>query len=129
VIFDNASVDDIASYVRGLNDPRIVYRRSEEFLPVTDSWNAAIEMARGDYVTLLGDDDGLTPGYFVRLESIVKQFGCPDIIYSSLYQFVHPNVAPWEPGGYLAYIRNGFFFVGQDEPFEMSPDQVVKARR
>src|SRR5260370_42182074 len=71
VIFDNASTDPIREHVIGLNDTRIRYERSDEFLPVTSSWNRAIDLARGEYVILLGDDDALTPNYFAKLKEIV----------------------------------------------------------
>ena len=61
-VFDNASTDPIGEHIASLDDPRVRYARSEAFLPVTDSWNNALKMARGDYVILLGDDDGLAPG-------------------------------------------------------------------
>ena len=43
-------------------------------LPVTDSWNSAIDLATGDYVVFLGDDDGLAPRYFSRIEAVIREF-------------------------------------------------------
>ena len=129
VIFDNASTDDIGGYVTGISDQRIRYERSDEFLPVTDSWNRALNLASGDYVTLLGDDDGLTPGYFERLSKIIDEFSAPDVLYSALYQFLHPGVAPWERRGYVADVKNGFFFVGRRTPFVLSKEDARKAVR
>ena len=63
VIADNASTEDIAGYVASLDDPRIVFVRSDEPLPVTANWNAAIDASSGDMVIMLGDDDALLPGY------------------------------------------------------------------
>lgn len=127
VIFDNASEEDLAGYVAGLNDQRVVFARSNDFLPVTDSWNRALGMATGDYVTLLGDDDGLMPGYFAALARLVQAFNNPDVIYTNILQFFHPGVAPWEPRGYVADIRNAFFFDQQTEPFLLSDREVMKA--
>lgn len=127
IIFDNASKSELADYVRGLADPRIRYDRSDEFLSVTESWNRAIDMATGDYVVFLGDDDGLTPNYFSRMLTLIEKFGNPEIVYSAIYQFIHPGVAPWARGGYVAEVKNGFFFVGQKEPFMLSPEQAFKA--
>ena len=61
-VFDNASTEPLRDAVEAFGDRRIAYARSDRFLPVTDSWNNAIDLARGDYVLLIGDDDGLTPG-------------------------------------------------------------------
>src|SRR5437870_3007604 len=90
VIFDNASTDPIREYLQRLGDDRVRYARSDEFLPVTSSWNRAIDLAHGDYVVLLGDDDGLTPNYFSRLQEIIEKFGRPDLVYNNIYQFWHP---------------------------------------
>jgi len=127
VIFDNASTGDIAGYVKSISDQRIRYERSDNFLPVTDSWNRAINLATGDYVTVLGDDDGLTPGYFTKLSRIIEKFGSPDVLYSGIYQFMHPGVAPWERRGYVADVKNGFFFIGRKAPFLLSSKEALKA--
>ena len=129
VIFDNASTDDIAGYVNNISDQRIRYQRSNDFLPVTDSWNRAVNLANGDYVTVLGDDDGLTPGYFSKLSRIIVGFGSPDVLYSAIYQFWHPGVAPWERSGFVADVKNGFFFVGRKTPFLLSAKEASKAVR
>ncbi len=127
VVFDNASTGDINGYVKSISDQRIRYERSDDFLPVSDSWNRAINLATGDYVTLLGDDDGLTLGYFTRLSQIIEEFGSPDVLYSAIYQFLHPGVAPWERRGYVADLKNGFFFVGRQTPFLLSAEEASKA--
>lgn len=127
IIFDNASKNELSSYVKQLDDARIIYDRSDEFLPVTDSWNRAINMATGNYITFLGDDDGLTPNYFSRIAQIIQKYEAPELLYSAIYQFVHPGVAPWAQAGYIAEVKNGFFFKEKKEPFMLSPKQVSKA--
>ena len=129
VIFDNASTEDIRGHIKNLDDRRIRYERSDEFLPVTASWNRAIDLARGDYVTFLGDDDGLTPGYFNKLSQIIDDFKSPEILYSALFQFMHPGVAPWDRGGYVADLKNAFFFVGRQTPFLLQKEDTSKAVR
>ena len=127
VVFDNASTDDIAGHVAGLSDKRIRYARSDEFLPVTDSWNSAIDLATGDYVVFLGDDDGLAPRYFSRIEAVIREFRSPEVLYCAIYCFMHPGVAPWDRQGYVADVKNGFFFVGRDAPFLLSRSEAQRA--
>jgi glycosyltransferase involved in cell wall biosynthesis len=127
VIFDNASSDPVSGYVDTLKDPRIRCERSDEFLPVTDSWNRAMAMARGDYVALLGDDDGLAPDYFKNMQRIVERFDAPELIYSGLYQFIHPGVAPWAPEGYVSDLKYAFFFGDHEEPFPLSAEDAHRA--
>jgi glycosyltransferase involved in cell wall biosynthesis len=127
VVFDNASEDPVGDHVRSLGDSRIRHVRSDEFLPVTSSWNRAIDLARGDYVILLGDDDGLTPHYFRRVQEIVEKFHRPDVIYNNIYQFWHPGVARWEPSGYLIDVRHGFFFADREAPFRLTGKEARRA--
>jgi hypothetical protein len=94
---------------------------------VTSSWNRAIDLARGDYVTLIGDDDGLTPNYFEKLADLVATFDHPNVVYTSLYQFFHPTVAPWESAGYVEEVRNGFFFHNRSAPFLLNPQAAQRA--
>jgi glycosyltransferase involved in cell wall biosynthesis len=127
VVFDNCSTEDIRGYVESLKNPQIRYARSDAFLPVTDSWNSAIDLAKGDYVIFLGDDDGLAPGYFTDAEKIIRDFNTPDVLYSTIFQFMHPGVAPWDRAGYVAELKNAFFFVGKDKPFLLQKDDIQKA--
>jgi glycosyltransferase involved in cell wall biosynthesis len=127
LVFDNASEEPIGAHVESLADRRIRYARSDAFLPVTESWNQAIDRARGDYVIVLGDDDGLAPGYFSKLRQIIDDFERPEIVYTALYQFMHPGVAPWDPSGYVADVRNGFFFREHSAPFRLEPSDMRHA--
>lgn len=127
VIFDNASSEDIAGHVKNLAHPKIRYERSQEFLPVTDSWNRAIDLAKGQYVTLLGNDDGLAPGYFSKMADIISKFDKPDYLYTAIYQFMNPGVLPTKPDGYVLELKDGFFFVRRKAPFLLSDEDRFKA--
>jgi hypothetical protein len=120
-VFDNASSEPLRDTVEAFGDSRIAYARSERFLPVTDSWNNAIDLARGDYVLLIGDDDGLTPHALESIADVLKSHNHPDVVYTALYQFFHPGVAPWEPSGYVSRLRYGFFFSDRMDAFRLDP--------
>ena len=40
---------------------QIVYLRSDQALPMGENWERGLRACSGDYVTVLGDDDGLMP--------------------------------------------------------------------
>jgi len=109
IVSDNCSQDDIAGYVAELADKRIRYFRTDAFLPVTDNWNNALAQSHGDYVVMLGDDDGLLPGYFSRLVQTMGSFPQPDFIYVSAYFFAYPGVMPDSPKGFLRRDQNRYF--------------------
>lgn len=132
VVFDNASSEPIEDYLTSLNDKRIRYKRSAEFLPVTDSWNKAMGYATGDYVIMLGDDDGLAPEYMNTIIRYAREFNEPDFIYSGRYFFVHPGAQTIELSGYLDSSHYGFFFFNTDkslrnEAYLLNPNDAHKA--
>jgi glycosyltransferase involved in cell wall biosynthesis len=120
VISDNDSVDDISGYIAELADPRIVYLRTSSFVPVTDNWNNALGASSGDYVVMLGDDDGLLPGYFSGLLAAMADFVDPDFVYVSALFFAYPGVMPDAPDGFLRTDQNRFF--SGTAPYWLDPD-------
>lgn len=126
VIADNASEQDIGSYVSELDDPRILYRRSDDFLPVTENWNRALAMATGDFVLMLGDDDGLLPGYVRRIAELIEMFNEPELIYTGALLFTYPGVAPAHPAGFLASESYASFLRGRNAPFVLAPAAARK---
>ncbi|HEX2542306.1 MAG TPA: glycosyltransferase family A protein [Caldimonas sp.] len=109
VISDNCSEDDIRGYVGSLGDARIKYVRTSELVPVTENWNLALETSSGDYVVMLGDDDGLLPGYFSTLLAAMERFPDPDFIYVSALFYAYPNVLPEAPEGLLRRDQSSAF--------------------
>ncbi len=121
IVSDNDSEEDIAGYVASCSDPRIRYRRTARFVPVTENWNYALEPSTGDYVIMLGDDDGLMPGYFRTMSELVTTFDHPELVYTSGYLFAYPGVLPEHPNGVLDHYRNGVFFESRTDPFWLDP--------
>lgn len=110
IISDNFSEEDIAGYVRSIDDSRIKYFRTDKFVPVTDNWNNALAKSDGDYVIMLGDDDCLMKGYFSTLKKIIEEHDAPDLIHTSAFQYAYPGVRPGFPEGYLhSYVSRKIF--------------------
>lgn len=101
IVADNCSCDNVPEYVASLRDPRIVCIRADTPLPVTENWNRALNASSGDYVIMLGDDDGLVPGYFEQLRDVSASLNNPDFIYQGAYHFAFPGVLPDLPAGGL----------------------------
>ena len=126
IVSDNFSEDDIRGYVASLGDDRIKYFRTDEFLPVTKNWNNALEKSTGDYVVMLGDDDGLMPSYFRKAKDLIEQFQTPDMLYTGAYNYGYPNATKEHPEGYLHTYSYADFFQGVTDPFLLDP---AEARR
>lgn len=117
IVSDNYSDEDIAGYVLSLNDPRIKYFRTDAFIPVTDNWNNALEQSDGDYIVMLGDDDGLMKGYFSTLKRVIEKYDEPDFIYTSAFLYAYPGVLPGFPDGFLRSYNNRKIYRSDGRPF------------
>lgn len=118
VISDNASTDDACAYAASLGDPRIRCFRTERLLPVTDNWNAALERGTGDYLIMLGDDDGLMRGCLACAKALVEEWDYPDAIYTEACQYAYPDVIPGHPEGFIQFGYNAFL-EGATHPFRL----------
>lgn len=62
VVQDNSDNDDLETFLSSnICDSRMRYNHTWERLDAIENFNKAAEMATGEYVTFLGDDDGVNP--------------------------------------------------------------------
>lgn len=93
VVSDNASVDDTRSVVTQAGDPRVRYVRSEEPLAQPDSWEFAVGHARGEWITVLGDDDGMAPSLLDRVDAVVVD-GSTSVVAWGEAWYTHAELPP-----------------------------------
>ena len=129
VIADNCSDEDVPGFVTSLGDPRIRLLRSETPLPVTENWNRALDASSGDYVLMLGDDDGLLQGALSAIQQLVQAYGTPELIYTGAFLFAYPGVLPDAPKGFLQDYRAAGFFAGRSEPFWLEHRDALRLVR
>jgi glycosyltransferase involved in cell wall biosynthesis len=129
IVYDNCSDEDLGGYVRSLNDPRVLYFRTDHFVSATENWNNAIERSTGDYVVMIGDDDILMRGYFTSLLKLLGDFPDPDLIYTGALLYAYPGVMPFAPAGYLATHNWASFLRGADKPYWLDRDQALSVVR
>lgn len=60
VIRDCGDAAGLAEEVAAINDRRLIYHNAPP-VSMTENWNRAVAMASGEYVCIIGDDDGLSP--------------------------------------------------------------------
>lgn len=68
VVHDTSDDDVLASYAKGITDSRLIYRHIRDPLSMTENHNRALRLARGEYVCVIGDDDGVSPEIEVATE-------------------------------------------------------------
>ena len=70
LVCDNASSDDTEAVVSSFGDPRLRYVRNERDLGMVGNWNRCIELARGELIANLADDDVMMPDRLARQVAI-----------------------------------------------------------
>jgi len=92
VVSNNASDDHTAATIdRIAADPRVRSVRTPRVLPQPDSWEFAFEHARGEWITLLSDDDAAVPSLLARVAAVTA--GTAVVAYRKAW-YVHPDVDP-----------------------------------
>ena len=112
VVSDNANIDETQSVLKSFaSDMRLKVVRLEKAVCVTDNWNNALKASSGDYVLMMGDDDCLLPGYFKRMEGVLKRYNDPDCVMYNGYSYLAPYSIPEDA---KAYYKDPFFDYGPE---------------
>lgn len=71
VVCDNCSSSETKQVVDSLGSGKIKYVRSGVPLAMSDNWELALSHAVGEYVIVIGDDDGLLPNALTDLDLFI----------------------------------------------------------
>jgi glycosyltransferase involved in cell wall biosynthesis len=74
VVGDDGETDAIRAWGEelGRRDPRVRYRRNRRRLGLAGNWNALADAARGEFITIIGDDDRLLPDFVKNLSEAAR---------------------------------------------------------
>jgi hypothetical protein len=72
IVSDNCSSPATKAVVDECASPKVRYVRTAEPVAMSTNWEFAVAEARGEYVTVLGDDDGLLPHALAELDRLVR---------------------------------------------------------
>lgn len=86
VIADNHGGPAVAQVIADAASDKIKYYRTDEVLPMTVNWERGLAHCSGEYITILGDDDGLMPRTLTILRQLIAATGA--------------KVVTWEPHTY-----------------------------
>jgi hypothetical protein len=75
VVCDNHSSPDTRAVVEAAASPRLRYVRAPRPLAMSANWELAVGEAEGEYVTVLGDDDGLLPFALAEADHLIHRHG------------------------------------------------------
>jgi hypothetical protein len=72
---DAVAAAEVAAIVDAASSPRIRHLSSDRPLAMSANWERGLNEAQGEYVTVLGDDDGLIPYALRELDRLVTRTG------------------------------------------------------
>jgi glycosyltransferase involved in cell wall biosynthesis len=81
IVLDNQSADNTVPWLKSQSDSRIRLYHSMAPLSIVDSWARAVGVEKHEYMTLIGHDDRLDPGFLDAIKRLIDR--CPD---AKLYQ-------------------------------------------
>jgi len=74
IVLDNCSTDGTSEYIQSLNDERIIIYRSSTSLSIEDNWARIVGVNKNEFVTIIGHDDILFPGYLAEMERLILAY-------------------------------------------------------
>ncbi len=93
---DDGKVNETERYIRKLNNARILYYRNSRNVRPADNFNRGLQIARGEWVCFLHDDDLLIANALQRMGRLIKAYEFLDkkplgAISAQYYQFFYDN--------------------------------------
>jgi hypothetical protein len=100
VVCDNVGSTATRAVVESAHSPKVRYYCSSEPLAMSHNWELALSHARGEYITVLGDDDGLL-GYALRaLDRLIAEHR-PRALRWETVLYTWPTLGVPEDANYL----------------------------
>ncbi|MGD0950821.1 MAG: glycosyltransferase family 2 protein [Methanotrichaceae archaeon] len=75
IVCDNCSSPETRRTVESFESEKIKYIRSDVPLAMSQNWELAISHAEGEYIILIGDDDGLLLNSLWKIDQLLKVLG------------------------------------------------------
>jgi glycosyltransferase involved in cell wall biosynthesis len=82
LIVDDGSTDDTSEVSRSFADARLFYHRQPRNVGVARNWGTGVELARGEFVALLMDDDRYEPGFLARRVAALREHPTAALAFS-----------------------------------------------
>jgi len=99
-IADNSATEDVGKFIAEKLNDNVVYRYDNSEISSIENFNRAMELATGEYVCLIGDDDTVLP---VILDAVkwAKAMQVDSLNSINNIAYYWPNALQKYPGGFL----------------------------
>jgi hypothetical protein len=101
IVSDNDSSPATKAVVDEFASAKVRYFRTPRLLAMSSNWDFALAQARGEYVILIGDDDGLLPHALAELDRLTSERTAKVVRWESAY-YTWPTFAL---PGHANYLR------------------------
>jgi hypothetical protein len=108
VVNDNSDDDETKHYIQQMLEidarakPKVRYHKRSEVCSMSDNFDDAISRANGEYIIVIGDDDGILPMALCEISKLVAQTGAGVIKWSNgLYNW--PDMELQNAANYLGF--------------------------
>ncbi|WP_298432884.1 glycosyltransferase family 2 protein [uncultured Jannaschia sp.] len=125
LVSDNASTDATPDIIAAQTDPRFRAIATGRRVSMRQNFEFALEEARGDYVIVFGDDDGILPAQFSNLLSILER-DAPDGLSWDYPVYGWPAPGRGAKAGSFRLVRGRTF--GAPEPLDLRDRRAMLAR-
>ena len=106
VISINHSSDGTEEALKNIDDKRIRFIRPKEKLSMAAHYEWCIENARGEWITILGDDDGIMPDFFSYCDYLINKWGDVKVFSFKRAYFFWPESEDVFGDTILHYVAN-----------------------
>lgn len=105
--------DETKDLIESFNDNRIYYYVNEKNIGLCGNWNRGIELARANYISMIHDDDVLSPYFIESVRKAIDDNNHPGIIGVDYVAFNSSNVPSFQKPQHTDYrtvTKKSFFF-------------------
>ena len=106
VVCDNCGSGATREVVAKLNSHKIRYVRSEIPLSMSDNWELAVSHARGEFITVVGDDDALCRHALSEADALIRMHRTQLVRWAYAY-YKWPDYAGQADANRLSFRVNG----------------------
>jgi glycosyltransferase involved in cell wall biosynthesis len=100
IVCDNQGGPATREVVEEAASTRVRYVRAPQLLSMSSNWELAVAQARGEYVLVIGDDDGLLPYALAEIDRLLRQHPTRALRWTSVY-YSWPTIDLPGQGDYL----------------------------
>lgn len=100
LVCDNWGSSAVQEVLAQFDSPRLRVLRTDRLLSMSSNWEFAVAQARGEFITVLGDDDGLLPHALAQLDQLLRQTHARVIRWGAAF-YTWPTVVIAKEANYL----------------------------